>query len=219
MPRKARVVVPDYPHHVTQRGVRRQTVFLHPDDWPVYKLLIARACARAATRVLAYCLMPNHVHFVMVPAHVDGLRGALADPHRRYAMRVNAREGWTGHLWQERFYSVVLDAPHLIAAVGYVERNPVRAGLCDSEQDWPWSSAGERAAAGPLLVDHELRQRLWPCSPPDTASVLCAEEASLRKHTRSGQPLGSEAFVERLEVWIGRSLRPRRPGPKPESSA
>lgn len=216
MPRMARVVVPDYPHHVTQRGNRRQAVFLANDDWSIYLSLIHSACRIAGTKVLAYCLMPNHVHFVMVPSHEDGLRVVLADAHRRYARRVNFREGWRGHLWQERFHSFVMDESHLQAAIPYVEQNPVRAGLCELPEEWPWSSAAERNSNTVTgLVDWQLRGELSGTSLTfDLANSTDTIEA-VRLHTRTGRPLGTDTFIERIEAKAGRVLRPKKRGPKP----
>ena len=73
--------------------------------------------------------MPNHGHLVLVPSHEDGLRATLSEVHRRYTRAINFREGWRGHLWQERFHSVVMDELHTLAAIRYVECNPVVAGL------------------------------------------------------------------------------------------
>jgi len=218
MPRMARVVVPGYPHHVTQRGNRRQRVFLQTDDWDRYLKLVREACVRADTRVLAYCLMPNHVHFVMVPAQEDGLRAAMADAHRRYTRAVNARQGWRGHLWQERFYSVVMEEPHLRAAIPYVERNPVRAALCDAVHEWPWSSAvdpGVNEANG--LVDWPLRESLLGGTPSPNRRSHDDEDA-IRLHTRTGRPLGGAAFLEMLEARTGRRLRPSRRGRPPTAN-
>lgn len=217
MARMARLVVPNHPHHVTQRGNRRQPVFFLDDDYRAYFALIQDACERAETAVLAYCLMPNHVHFIMVPRHEDGLRGAIAEAHRRYTRRVNFRQQWRGHLWQERFHSVVMDERHLAAAVPYVELNPVRARLCDRADQWRWSSARARIAGDhDPLVDPDLLERLLPgCGvvEPDPEESTCE---TIRLHTRTGRPLGSEGFMERLESITGRTLRPARPGPKPK---
>lgn len=220
MPRMARVVVPHYPHHVTQRGNRRQAVFLQEADWSAYLALIQTACAETGTHVLAYCLMPNHVHFVMVPTYEDGLRAAIADAHRRYTRLVNFREEWRGHLWQERFHSFVMNESHLRAAVPYVERNPVRAGLCADPADWRWSSAAEAGrAAHPGLVDWNLRERLVDApSPPDPGALAQSDEV-IRLHTRTGRPLGSDGFVEQIEAITGRVLRPRKRGRKPKTRA
>lgn len=216
MPRMARVVVPHYPYHLTQRGNRRQPVFLAQGDEAAYLSLLRAACANAGTRVLAYCLMPNHVHFVMVPTHEDGLRAAVADAHRRYTRRVNFREGWRGHLWQDRFHSFVMDEAHLRMAVAYVEHNPVRAGLCEAACDWPWSSASECATDGDDgLVDWDLREQLLGLSQPLAAANATEDPEAIRLHTRTGRPLGTEGFVERIEAAVGRRLRPKKRGPKP----
>ncbi|HEX5183494.1 MAG TPA: transposase [Allosphingosinicella sp.] len=121
MARLARIVVPDVPHHVTQRGNRRQEVFFGEEDYAAYKALVAETCAENEVRCLAWGLMPNHVHLILVPSRADGLRAALADAHRRYSRRVNFARGWTGYLWQGRFASYPMDEAHLMAAVRYVE--------------------------------------------------------------------------------------------------
>lgn len=129
MPRIARLVVPNHPHHITQRGNRRQRTFFDDSDYRACANLIAKIKAAAGVDVWAYCLMPNHLHIVAVPEHEDSLAKMLRVAHRRHALRVNAAHGWHGHFWQERFHSFVMDETHLLAAVRYVELNPVRAGL------------------------------------------------------------------------------------------
>jgi putative transposase len=141
MARLARIVVPDHPHHVTQRGNRRQKIFFEDGDYALYRDLLAERAAKAGVAVWATCLMPNHVHLILVPATEDGLALALGETHRRYTGFVNARMRVTDHLFQGRFGSVVLDEPHLVAAARYVALNPVRARLVRRAQDWPWSSA------------------------------------------------------------------------------
>lgn len=217
MARIARVVVPGLPHHVTQRGNRRQETFFVDDDYAAYRRLVASACKRCGTQVWAYCLMPNHVHLILVPETEDGLRCALGDAHRRYTRMINLRQGWCGHLWQERFHSFVMDEPRLVAAARYVERNPVRAGLCGTPEEWPWSSArahlsgqdDELVRVAPML---ELMPD-WPryLAEPDS------EQAGdlLGRHMRTGRPLGSSEFVAGLEARLGRPLQPQKPGPKP----
>ena len=83
MARIARVVASGYPHHVTQRGNRRQQTFFSEDDYREYLRLMSASCARTGTEVWAYCLMPNHVPLIMVPQHPDGLRSAISEAHRR----------------------------------------------------------------------------------------------------------------------------------------
>ncbi len=137
MARMARVVVPGYPHHVTQRGNRRQKTFFCDDDYRYYIELLSTYAKAYGTEVWAYCLMPNHVHLVIVPREEDGLRAALGEAHRRYMRHINFRKGWRGHLWQEHFHSFVMDEAYLLATVRYVERNPVVAKFCRQPDEWP----------------------------------------------------------------------------------
>ena len=123
MPRIPRLVVPGYPNHVTQRGNRRQKTFFNTQDYLAYLEFITAAKPKAGCEIWAYCLMPNHVHFVLVPQHRDSLALLFKDAHRRYTRRINFRENWRGHLWQERFHSFVMDEHHLNATVKYVELN------------------------------------------------------------------------------------------------
>jgi putative transposase len=124
MSRLPRMVAPGLPHHVTQRGNRCQRTFFTDQDHAEYRGLLADSCRCCGMQVLAYCLMPNHVHLIMVPADEFGLRGALGEAHRRYTRMINFRESWKGHLWQERFHSFVMDERYLLAAVRYVEVDP-----------------------------------------------------------------------------------------------
>ncbi|HVQ07832.1 MAG TPA: transposase [Allosphingosinicella sp.] len=141
MPRAARLVLPGMPHHVTQRGNRRQPTFLCEADYALYLALLRHWSRKSGAAVWAWCLMPNHVHLVLVPAREDGLRAVLAPVHRRYTWEINQREGWRGHLWQSRFASFPMDDAHVHACLRYVELNPVRAGLVARAEAWPWSSA------------------------------------------------------------------------------
>ncbi len=159
MARLARVIAPGVPHHLSQRGNRRQRSFFSDDRYRTYRALMAEWWGRHEVAVWAYCLMPNHVHLIMVPASADGLRRAVGEAHRRCSRGVNLRQGWRGHLWQGRFDSFPLDGRHLLAAARYVELNPVRARLVEGPEAWPWSSAAEHlvgrddglVSAAPLL--------------------------------------------------------------------
>ncbi|HYG29996.1 MAG TPA: transposase [Allosphingosinicella sp.] len=148
MPRLARTVVPGAPHHVTQRGNRRQPTFFSDADYALYLGLLRYWCSKARTQVWAWCLMPNHVHLILVPAHEDGLRAALGPAHRRYTWEINQREGWRGHLWQSRFASFPMAEAHVHACLRYVELNPVRARLAARPEDWRWSSARAHLGLG-----------------------------------------------------------------------
>ena len=215
MPRIARIVIPHYPHHVTQRGNRRQSVFFNDEDYIFYKKTIAAALSQAQVALWAYCLMPNHVHLVVVPETEGGLCDLFRKAHRDYTRRINFREGWRGHLWQERFHSFVMDENYLLATVRYVELNPVRAGLCRCAEDWPWSSVhahlkgedDELVTVKPMLnLVNDWHEYLGQ-------QDLDAHK-SIRMHTNTGRPLGEDALIAKVEAITGRDLRKKKPGPK-----
>ena len=225
MARLARLVIPDIAHHVTQRGNRRQPVFFSEEDYAAYRELVAAACRARGVRCLAWCLMPNHVHLILVPADADGLRGALADAHRRYSRRINFAHGWTGYLFQGRFASYPMDDAHLMTAVRYVELNPVWAKLAGRAEDWPWSSARAHVTGrGDGLTDlHGLAgiHRNWRAMLRHglEAGDLAEEEiAAIEAHARTGRPRGGIAFITALEARTGRSLKRRKPGRKPKEN-
>ena len=215
MARIARVIVPGFPHHITQRGNRRQPTFFGDEDYAAYLDLMAQWCAKYAVEVWAWCLMPNHVHLIAVPHTPDGLARAVGEAHRRYTRLVNFREGWRGYLWQGRFASYPMDGPHCLAAARYVERNPVRAGLAKRAWDWPWSSAAAHVAGH----DDKLVKAALPllAEVQDWRKFLRSEDEEkylerLRQHSRTGRPLGDEAFVASLEKRLGRRLAPAKGG-------
>lgn len=217
MARIARVVAPNHPHHVTQRGNRRMETFFRNEDYETYIKLMASACKAVGTEVWAYCLMPNHVHLVMVPKNEDGLRAALGEAHRRYTRHINFREKWRGHLWQERFHSFPMDEQYLLATVRYVERNPVSAKLCEKPEQWRWSSASAHlqgrddrlVSVRPMLqLIHDWKAYL--AQEGDAMQI-----ATIQQHLRTGRPLGATEFIEQIEKKLGRMLKRLKPGPKP----
>ena len=221
MPRIARVVVPGYPHHVTQRGNRRQQTFFCEGDYRAYLGLMTEWCNRFGIEIWAYCLMPNHVHLIAVPHSEDGLRRGIGEAHRRYTRRVNFRERWRGHLWQGRFASFVLDDYYLLSATRYVEMNPVRAGMVARPESYPWSSASAHLAgrddvlvkAAPLLdIVGDWRALL---SEPAAGGT----KQKLQHHERTGRPLGNGDFLTKLEGLLNRVLKPRKAGRKPKKQA
>ncbi|MEW5825475.1 MAG: transposase [Candidatus Bipolaricaulota bacterium] len=217
MARMARVVVPGLPHHIVRRGVRGMDVFFSDDDRAEYVRQLADQGHRFGVEYIAWCLMTNHVHLVAIPRELTSLALGVGEAHRRYTRFVNFREGWRGYLFQGRFHSYPLDGTRLLCAVRYVLRNPVRAGLVANAWDYRWSSAGwfvgERAG-DPLAVHCEMLGDIV-----DRRAFLLEEEdslAELRKHARTGRPLGSESFIRELEQRTGRVLSPRKRGRKPQ---
>ena len=220
MARLARLVIPDLPYHVTQRGNRRQPTFFEDGDFALYRDLLAEGARRAGASVWAYCLMPNHVHVIVVPADPDGLRATFAYAHRRYTGFINARHRWTGHLWQGRFGAVAMDEQHLAAAARYVALNPVRAHLVERAEEWEWSSVRAHLAGRNdcLVTVAPLIERLG-----DFGAFLGREEdqqatRALRRGESTGRPAGSADWLSELERSTGRTLLPRKPGRKPREA-
>lgn len=210
MTRIPRLVVPGLAHHVTQRGNRRQPTFFRPFDYRVYCDLLSEQCEKEQVAIWAYCLLPNHVHLIAVPADSAGLRRAMSVAHRRYTAMINRREGWKGCLWQGRFASFPMDDKHLYAATRYVLLNPVRAGLADHAEDWPYSSARAHLdGRSDGLVDVAgLASRVQDWREFLTDSQSWTERSRMRRHESSGVPLGDEVFLGEIEALTGRTLLP-----------
>ncbi|MGL6043711.1 MAG: transposase [Sandaracinobacteroides sp.] len=191
MARLARVVLPAVAHRVTQRGNRRLPVFFGDEDRRLYLLLLRAGLARADVACLAWCLMDNHVHLILMPRTADGLRAGLAEAHRRYTRYVNFREGWRGHLFQARFASYPMAPAHLLAAIRYVENNPVAAGLVPRAVDWRWSSARSHAE-GQLVAEDALTDL------PALGLQVCNWRAMLRHGWEAGDLLLGHRAADRL---------------------
>jgi len=214
MARIARVVVPGYPHHVTQRGNRRQATFFRDEDFRLYIQLMSEWCGSCGVAIWAYCLMPNHVHLIAVPQSEDSLRHAIGEAHRRYSRHINFREDWRGHLWQGRFASYVMDEKYLLAAVRYIELNPVRARITDDPIKYSWSSAGAhvRGRDDGFVAVKPLLDLVGDWKGFLSGGLTDDEYKDLRKHERTGRPLGSIRFLAKLETKLGKILAPQRGG-------
>jgi putative transposase len=175
--------------------------------------------------LLGYCLMSNHVHLVAVPRTTTALANALRHTHGRYAAYWNARLASSGHVWQGRFYSCPLGESHLWEALGYVELNPVRAGMVADAAQWNGSSAAAHCLGAPDgCLDVTRWQAHW--SAAAWREYLAAGELettidALRSSTHTGRPLGTPDFVAALEKSTLRLLAPRKGGrptrPAPDS--
>lgn len=216
MARIARIVIPNIPHHITQRGNRSQKVFFSDKDKIAYLNLLHKHAQDAGLVFWAYCLMDNHVHLIAVPEKEDSLAKGIGDTHKYYTRMVNFRESWRGYLWQGRFSSFPLDEKYLYAAIRYVERNPVRAGIVKRAEDYEFSSAKTHVykTKDLLLSDNFVIEEI-----EDWKAFLAGEDKEsdvklFKKHARVGRPLGQEGFIEKLEKVTGRILRPQKPGRK-----
>lgn len=159
MPREPRLQVAGVTYHVTARGNRQQPTFFHLRDYAKFLELLADTAARHRWRCYAYCLMPNHVHLVVSPLEAT-LSVGVQRLNGSYAQWFNRRHDLTGHVFQGRFHSVLVESTlHLIQLTRYVLANPVRARLCTDASQWPWSSFAAsvgRTLPPPFLALDEL---------------------------------------------------------------
>jgi putative transposase len=204
MARLARIVVPGTPHHVTQRGNRREAIFFPEGDHEIYLDLLAEQTAKASVAVWAYCLMPNHVHLILTPEHADGLGRAVGETHRRYTNFINARGRWTGHLFQSRFASVVLDDRHLVRAVRYVSLNPVRAKLVKRPEEWRWSSVRAHLAE---TDDRVVKVRPVLERMPNLKELVATEMDEDFSDFRRAETTGRPPGTARLRRWTRKDTR------------
>ena len=217
MARLARVVLPGYPHHVTQRGNRRQAVFFQQEDYDTYLGLLKEWCGKENVEIWAYCLMTNHVHLVVKPGKKSNLSKALGETHRRYTRMINFRENWRGFLWQGRFASFPMDKNWLLRAAAYVELNPVKAGMVKTAWDYQWSSVHAHLSGEDKAGIVEAKKLLKLVG--DWKSYLLEAQGygveEFESCERTGRPLGNERFIERAEKLLKRDLKKKKPGPKP----
>ena len=212
MPRLARIVIEGVAHHVVQRGNNRQDVFFVPDDYHAYLGLLKAQCEREGLKILAYCLMTNHVHLVATPEKPESLARAVGRTDFLYTQYVNRLHGRSGHLWQNRFHSCALDEKHFWLAVRYVEQNPMRAGMLQKAWSYPWSSAA--AHAGQRAEDALVNLAEWRSMMPagewrKALERLPGKEAvsALRKSTQRGWPIAGDSYLSKMEKLLNRRLR------------
>ncbi len=214
MARYLRLVVPGLPHHVTQRGNRGQTVFRSQMDLRKYCAVADRCLEENGVEVMAFCLMPNHVHFVLVPPEEDSLSKVMHRMNTTFALYSNLTWSCSGHLWQGRFFSCALDETHLYNALRYVELNPVRAGMVVRPVEYRWSSARAHLLGRPSPI--ELGRNRSPVLEgiSDWGEFLQAgthrgDFSEIRARTKTGRPCCSIETCHRIEERTGRTVLPR----------
>lgn len=226
MPRQARNAPGGLVYHALNRAVARLPLFQKEGDFAAFERVLSAAQEEHPTRLLAYCLMPNHWHMVLWPREDDDLTSFLRWLTHTHTMRwhTHYHTSGTGHLYQGRFKAFPIEADdHLYTVLRYVERNALRANLVETAERWRWGSLWRRQhpTALPPLVLHP-----WPVSMPDNWVALVnqpqteAEVAALRRSVVRGRPFGCELWQKRIAGRLGLefTLRPRgRPKKQTES--
>ncbi len=208
MPRQARIVIPNLAHHVTQRGNYRQEIFDKEDNYKQYCMLINEYSQATSLDILAYCLMSNHVHFIVIPKKEKDLALVFKTVHMRYSHYLNRQRGVKGHLWQGRFYSCILSDTHLYRSIRYVENNPRRAKVVKQAWKYHWSSAAdhirERSMSLINLSNYRfIKKENWKQYLEENDSEMDRE---IRLKTARGLAIGTDKFINNLEKTLKRSL-------------
>lgn len=214
MARISRVIIPEFPHHIIQRGNRSQRVFFNERDYNEYLKLLNNYSHRFKVDILAYCLMPNHVHLIATPHKNGSLAQAIGETHRNYTRFINFRENWRGYLWQGRFSSYVLDERYLLAATRYILLNPVKANLVKNPWDYKWSSTKHHMMIDTSLLvrDSLLKELIGDWKDFLSITTNSNDINLLQLHERTGRPLGNSRFIEKLESMFKIKLKKKKAG-------
>lgn len=217
MPRRSRIIAKGVPHHVVQRGNFRQNVFETFEEFRQYCYFVREYQEKYGLEIISYCLMNNHVHFIVTPLHMDSLGKYFRTVHMRYSQFKNHIEKRKGHLWQGRFFSSILDNEYLFKAIRYVERNPVRAKMIKHPWDYSWSSARARIGLdhdqiiriNPNIAGQKMSQQEWKGFLLENNET---QENLIRHNTEKGYAIGNEHFIVKMEEQLQTNLRERKPG-------
>ncbi len=225
MARLPRIVLPGVCHHVVQRGNNKQDVFLCKADYVKYVEILRHYAQKHSCGLGAYCLMPNHIHLVARPGTKEALPKMMHGLNLCYQQHLNDTTGFTGHVWQSRYYSSPVEEGNGVwKVVEYIDKNPLRAGLVADPCDYQYSSA---VAHEQGRLDNVITEVLFPGrEAKDYAEILHGEQLDardierIRKSTHKGMPIGGSAFKQAIEKLLGKPLSQRRvgrPKKKPEN--
>jgi len=224
MPRKPRFFLPNIPVHAIQRGNNRQAIFFDESDYRLYLSWLKVAAEKYGCQIHAYVLMTNHVHLLITPEHQDSLGRLFQYVGRYYVTYVNNTYGRTGTLWEGRYKAnIVEEEDYLLSCHRYIESNPVRAGMVDRPEDYPWSSYGCNALStcDSLLIPHKLYLKLGGNDKSRAVAYRSLFQTSfdqgmldeVRACLQSGTPLGNDRFKTQVEqilkVRVGQPKRGR----------
>ena len=214
MPRIVRVVVPNFPHHITQRGTNKSDIFIDSNDHKYFLMLLGELLEKTRTELWAYCLMNNHFHLLIAPDNSYGLGKCLHGVTFRYAQYFNMKYKRSGRLWQNRYFSCPVDKDEYLWTVAkYIEMNPVRAKIVEKPEQWRWSSAQEDIT-GKTDKNVKLYKWLTDQERKEYAKIIIEGimEEKIRKATSTGRPLCGERFFDTLEAIVNRDLKPKKGG-------
>ena len=223
MPRRPRMYVPGLPYHIIQRGNNREACFIEPENYQYYLELWQQLSSRYGVNVHAYCLMTNHIHFLVTPLQDNAISNTMKVVGSRYAQYINRQYKRTGTLWEGRHRgSLIQTEKYFLICSRYIEMNPVRAGMVKQPDEYRWSSYGVNAWGDESwLVPHSEYLRLGGDSEERCFAYreIFKHQLSeydlhlLRKAAHYCQPVGDDKFRQEIEdkygIKIGQMKRGR----------
>lgn len=230
MPRRPRLILPEVPVHVIQRGNNRQACFYADDDYLFYLEYLAEQCKNAGCVVHAYCLMANHVHLLLAPQKAESVGLMMKGLGQRYVQYINRTYKRSGTLWEGRFRSCITrEELYVLACYRYIELNPVRACIVEHPAEYRWSSYrfNAQCEASRFLVRHACYQGLGrdekACANAYRGLFHSEMDPGLvddiRQSTHGNYALGSSRFKAEVEAAIGRRVTKGKVGRKSQSAS
>ena len=228
MPRTARIVLSNAPHHVFQRGHDKQPVFFEEDDYEFYLSILRKWTTEFGVKVYGYCLMTNHVHFVLDPgSDVQSLAKTMKRVSGKHTRRINRLHDRTGTLWESRFKSSPIQTDnYLLACCRYIDMNPVSAGMVRHAGEYRWSSFRQKTSNSAstwinlddcyIALGKTANQRRQTYAKFVTEGAPARGEINvIRRALKSGQLTGDDQFIDEVEKTTGKRIERRRPGRPP----
>ena len=223
MARLPRLTVPEYPHHIIQRGNNRQPIFAAQADYETLLSMLEEHAHKEGVAVHGYVLMSNHFHLLATPATAEAIPQMMQSVGRRYVRYFNQRQARTGTLWEGRYKSTLIQAErYLLTCMAYIDLNPVRAGMVVEPADYPWSSHAHHVGrrSDRLITPHPLYWDLGntPFSREAAygelvaAGVSNAQQAALTDSALRGWALGEADYVADLQRRTARRVSKTRAG-------
>lgn len=210
MPRKPRIIVPNTPMHVTQRGNRKENIFLDDLDKEFYIKAFMKYRKKFKVKLFAWCLMDNHVHFVVQPSTKRGLSRLFLSLNTKYVRYFNKKYNICGKLFGNRFFSCLLDEEHLYEAIRYVELNPLKANKEKVLGDYPWSSVLEHLGKRSVYFLNQLPEYIqidnWLDYLMENIEVLKQKWEAIKAATIKNFPIGNLTFITTLEKILKRTF-------------
>jgi putative transposase len=225
MPRLQRIRAAGFPQHIVQHGNNREDCFFSKADYATYLRWLDRAARAYGVVLHAYVLMPDHVHLLVTPTLEAGVSRMMQYLGRHYVQHINKTYGRSGTLWERRYHASVVEAEaYLLTLYRSIELNPVRAGIVEAPEQYPWSSAKAHLAPeqSSLILDHELYMRLGASSEARARAYGALMREPLEEDAlsqiclaaRQGGVLGSDHFKDQIEIHLGHRVRPGKRGRK-----